>query len=557
MTLGQMLRDSAKRYKDRTAFVTIGRSAINWTYGEVYERVGRYAAVLQTLGVKRGETIAIAAENCPEWALFDWACQCLGYVVVPLYPTLPADQAQYIVADSGARFVACGSFDQAAKFKDMEGVQILGLTGSGSLDEKAAKAMPAGLDASIDAGDPESPCTIIYTSGTTGTPKGAVMPHRAFVHVCVSAKDHISVDENDSFLCFLPMSHVYERVAGQCLPIYLGASICYSKSLSALGTELTTFKPTVLLCVPRFLENLKDRIEGAAMKESPLKQRLFKLALSQGIKHAKGQFAPLYSVLDGLVGEKIRGRTGGRLRYFVSGGAALAPAVAEFYMAFGFVVLQGYGLTETSGGTFVNKPENNKYWTVGEALDMECRIADDGEILIRGKGNMLGYFNLPKETAEAIDAEGWFHTGDIGEFEGKNLKITDRKKDILVLANGKNVAPQKVENKLKTSAYIQEAVVIGNGMDYCAALIIPNFELLRGNLGLDEKTALDSHAGARALMKKEIDSVNRTLAPYEMVKKFEILDQPFSIESGELTPSLKVKRKVVASKFADAISKMS
>lgn len=559
MTLAKMLRESADRYADRTSFVTIGKGGISWTYREMYGQVCRYAAVLSGSGIERGDRIAICAENSPEWALFDWACHILGLVVVPIYPTLPPDQAQYIVHDSESKIVVCGSPEQSAKFEGFEQTRTLMLVGEGSLAEQATGASfdPAWIDAETDKGDPESAFTIIYTSGTTGPPKGAVMPHRAFYHVCRAAKGHIALSEADSFLGFLPMSHVYERVAGQCLPVYLGASICFSRSLAALGNEMATFKPSVMLCVPRFLENLKDRIENAMAKEKPIKRRLFEMAVSQGIRRAKGQFAPLYPILDKLVCAKIRARTGGRLRYFVSGGAALSPAVAEFYMAVGLNVLQGYGLTETSGGTFVNRPENNKYWTVGESLEMECSIATDGEILIRGPGLMLGYHHLPKESAEAIDSDGWFHTGDIGEFEGRNLKITDRKKDILVLANGKNVAPQIVENKLKTSPYIQEAVVLGNGMDHCIALLVPNFELLQKELGLGEGVALSTNEAVRSVIKREVDGLNRTLAPFEMVKKHAILDRPFSIETGELTPSLKVKRKVVEAEFAGVIAGLS
>ncbi len=555
MTLAQVLRSTVGKFGDRMAFVTLGKDPISWNYHEVYDRVRRYAAVLGTLGLNRGDRIAISSENCPEWALFDWACHVLGYVVVPLYPTLPTDQAGYIVQDSESAVVVCGGRDQAAKFQGQQSVRTLMLTGPGSLDEQARTATynAEELDQAIDAGDPEEPFTIIYTSGTTGTPKGAVMPHRAFIHVCSAARNHINVSETDRFLGFLPMSHVYERVGGQCLPVYLGATICFSKSLAALGTEMVTFQPTIMLCVPRFLENLKDRIENAMAKEKPIKRRLFEMAVEQGKKRAQGRFTPLFPILDKLVCAKIRARAGGKLRYFVSGGAALAPAVAEFYIAVGFAVLQGYGLTETSGGTFINRPENNKYWTVGESLNMESKIAEDGEILVKGPALMLGYHHLPKETSEAIDADGWFHTGDIGEFEGKNLKITDRKKDILVLANGKNVAPQKVENDLKTSAYIQEAVVLGNGMDHCIALIVPNFELVRKATGLGEEVKLSSNEAVRSLIKKEVDSVNKRLAPYEMVKKHALLDAPFSIETGELTPSLKVKRKVVESKFSGEI----
>ncbi|HWD41703.1 MAG TPA: long-chain fatty acid--CoA ligase [Fimbriimonas sp.] len=555
MTLGQMLRETVGRFGDRTAFVTLGKEAISWSYQEVFTRVKGFAVTLRASGLTRGDRVCIVSENCPEWALFDWACQCLGLVVVPIYPTLPADQTRYIVQNCGAAMVVGGAEDQLKKVAGMEGVRTILLKGPGSLTEQAAiREFDSGeFNAEIDAGLTDAPSTIIYTSGTTGTPKGAVMPNRAFVHVCHTAKGHIHLTENDRFLSFLPMSHVYERVAGQCLPVSLGATICYSRGLASLATEMKEYRPTIMLTVPRFLENLRERILSSVQKDKPLRQKLFHLALSQGVKKAKGQFAPLFPILDKLVGAKVRERTGGELRYFVSGGAALEPVVAEFYMAVGLNVLQGYGLTETCGGTFVNRPENNKYWTVGEALDMECKIGEDGEILIRGDALMLGYYEMPEETAQAIDPQGWFHTGDIGEFEGRNLKITDRKKDILVLANGKNVAPQMIENKLKVSPYIQEAVVLGDKMEFCVALIVPNFEAVRNALHLGDEVVLSGNAEAKALIKKEIDAVNKSVAAFEMVKKHALLDQPFSIESGEITPTLKVKRKFVEKKFASVI----
>jgi long-chain acyl-CoA synthetase len=245
------------------------------------------------------------------------------------------------------------------------------------------------------------------------------------------------------------------------------------------------------------------------------------------------------------------------MRYFVSGGAALPPHVARFYLAFRFVVLQGWGLTETAAGTTINHPDRNKYWTVGESMDMEIKIADDGEILVRGPGLMEGYYNLPEETAQSIDAEGWFHTGDIGEFEGKNLKITDRKKDIIVLANGKNVAPQKIENTLKESVFIQEVVLFGDGHEFLYGLIIPNFDRVREKLGSSADDAtLAAQADVKALIKAELDAVNKTLADFEKVKKHAVLAAAFTIESGELTPSLKVRRKVVKEKFADVLREL-
>ena len=549
MTLGQMLRATVHTHSDRVAITTTGKGAISWTYRELFDRVARFSAVLAARNLQRGDPVCLIAENSPEWPVLDWACQCCGYILVPIYPTLPKDQTEYIVKDCGAKLVVLGGLDQAPKLADLpvESLQLRDLV------EQAAAAAPLALDASIDAGKDEDPCTIIYTSGTTGTPKGAVMPNRAFVHVCVAAKDHIRLGPEDRFLEFLPMSHVYERVAGQCLPVYLGATICVSKGLASLGTEMTEFQPTIMLCVPRFLESMRHRILDGAAKQKPLRKRLFDLYISQGVQKARGKFAPMHGLLDPIVGKRIRERAGGKLRYFVSGGAALAPAVAEFYMAVGFVVLQGYGLTETSGGSFINLPEDNRYWTVGTSLAMESKIAQDGEILIRGPALMLGYHSLPAETAAAIDEDGWFHTGDVGEFEGQNLKITDRKKDILVLANGKNVAPQKIENLLKTTDTIQEAVVLGDGMEYCVALIVPNFEFLRAKLSLPESEPISENAQAKALIKKDVDSVSRSLAAFEQVKRHAILDQPFSIETGELTPSLKVKRKVVKEKYRDLI----
>jgi len=328
---------------------------------------------------------------------------------------------------------------------------------------------------------------------------------------------------------------------------------------------MVTTQPTIILCVPRFLEATRDKIVDAANKYPTLRKKLFFWALDQGVKRAKGQFAPFSGILDKLVGKRVRERMGGRIRFMVSGGAALPPHVAEFYMAFRLNILQGYGLTETTAASCVNHPDpkRNKYWTVGEPLPgVEAKIAQDGEILIRGPSVMLGYYNLPEQTAEAIDPEGWFHTGDIGEYEGKNIKITDRKKDLLILANGKNVAPQQIENKLKESEFIQEAVLFGDGSEYVFGLVIPNIERVRKKLGetsedlpkSDEELAkLDS---VRSLIREEVTKVNKTLADFEKVKKHEVISATFSVESGELTPSLKVKRKVVRERFAEELSRM-
>ena len=560
-SLGDMLRRTANRLPEKAAMLAPGKHEFTEIrYRELLDTVRSYAGAIRGLGIVRGDRLVILSENCPEWAFVDWACHTLGVVVVPIYPTLPADQASYIVRDCGAKLVVAGSPEQQAKVACMDGVESILIKGEASLDEKA-KSDEFEMDSKawneeIDKTGLEDLSTIIYTSGTTGLPKGAMLPHRSFIYVCERAQAQLPLNEHDTFLTFLPMSHVYERVAGQCLPICLGATIAYAKNLSSLAGDILKVRPTVLLCVPRFLEAFRDKVVDSIAKAPPVRQKLFAIAMAQGIKKAKGEFAPLAGVLDKVVMTKLRERLGGRMRFFVSGGAALPSHVAEFYMGAGLVVLQGYGLTETAGGTCINHPDRNKYWTVGESLGMDIKIAEDGEILIKGPALMTGYFNLPEETTQAIDAGGWFHTGDIGEFEGQNLKITDRKKDLIILGNGKNVAPQPIENKLTASPYIAEAVVLGDGMEYCIALIVPAFEAVRTALKLPDNVALSDNVDAKALIKKEVDRINKTVAGFEMVKKHVLLDGPFTIEGGELTPTQKVKRKVVKEKYADRIAAM-
>jgi long-chain acyl-CoA synthetase len=559
-SLGDMMRRSVAQYRDKIAFLTPVKSDFEpITYGEFFDWVRAYAGVLKSQNLERGDRVAIVSENCFEWSLTDWACQCLGLVVVPLYPTLTAEQASYVVADAGVRLAVIGSNDQRLKIECVAGLSILDLKGTaGSVDtlskDDAAALTSEHLHAEIDKTQIDDLATIIYTSGTTGQPKGAMLPHRAIVHICELVPHELPMSSSDVFLSFLPQSHVYERVAGQFLPISLGATLGFAKNLASLAGDMAKVRPTVLLCVPRFLDSFRDRVLDSVGKQKPLNRKLFGWALSQGVRKAQGRFAPLTAVLDPIVMKKIRDRMGGRVRFLVSGGAALPAHTAEFFMAAGLTVLQGYGLTETCGASFVNRPESNKYWTVGPALGVEAKIADDGEILLRGLSIMTGYYNLPEETRLAIDEDGFFHTGDIGEFEAKNLKITDRKKDLLVLGNGKNIAPQPIENKLKSSPFISEAVLLGDGMDACAALIIPNFDAVSKALRLPDGASLKGNEEAKALIKKEVDRVNKTLAGYEMVKRHAILDAPFTVESDELTPTLKVKRKVVMEKYKTLIT---
>lgn len=565
-SLGDLLRQSCEKWPDKAAIIhptKQGRETI--AYAELYERVFAFAGALHGLGLEKGDKVALFGENSLEWALADWASQTLGIVVVPIYPTLPPDQVRYIVADSGAKMLLAGSTVLFDKVKAHVPVPMA-LLRDGD-DSIAALAKGHRFDRAewiraLESVDRADVATIIYTSGTTGNPKGAVLQHKTFIHLCHSILANLPVDHTDTFLSFLPLSHVYERMAGHILPISLGATIAYAGSLATLANDMLQVRPTVVLCVPRFLEAMRERIMENAEKQPAVRRRLFHLALRQGLRKVRGQSAPLAGVLDGLVGAKVRERTGGRLKFLVSGGMALPLHTWEFFAAFGIKVLQGYGLTETCAATSVNHPDRIRPETVGEPIEgVEIRIAADGEILVRGPSVMLGYHNLPEATAEAIDLEGWFHTGDIGTYEDGYLKITDRKKDLIVLGNGKNVAPQPIENRLRESPYIAEAVLFGDGQPTVSALIVPDFVHVstyceqHGIKLVRPEQALEFDP-VRKLIKSEIDKVNKGLADFEMVRKHELAPHRFSVESGELTPSLKVRRKVVREKYRDQIAKM-
>lgn len=560
-SLPQMLCDVASRFPDNVAMEFYeGGKIRQMRYRELLDTVRAYAGAVASLGLSKGDRVVIQSENCVQWAWFDWACRSLGVIVVPIYPTLPPDQSQYILNNCGASVVVAGDEDQAAKTRGCGAKSVLLAELNALARDGRHTPSEEQWRETIRTIDPGEVATIIYTSGTTGDPKGAMLSHANFTDLCESIGRWWPVDHRDKFLAFLPMSHVYERVAGQCLPLALGGTIAYAQSLRTLGNDILAFKPTVILAVPRVLEAVRDKILDGVAKQSKLNQRLFRLTLEQGRRKMNGRPAPLHGLLVRVVGKKVKQRLGGRIRFLVSGGAALPKAVAEFYLPLGITVLQGYGLTETTAVTSVNHPDRNRYHTIGQLIPgVEAKIAEDGELLLRGISRMIGYYNMPKETAEAIDEEGWFHTGDIAEWEGDYLKIVDRKKEIIVLGNGKNVAPQMIENRLRESPYIADAVAIGDGMDHISALVVPNFEALRryakehGGAALSDQELIDSEP-VRALIKSEIARINAGLADFERVKKHALLERPFSIEAGELTPSMKVKRRVINEKYKDLIA---
>lgn len=586
-TLSKAFWRSVEQHADKPAMLVKREKQFRpITYRELGRRVYAFARALHELGVRKGDRVAILSENCPEWAITDWATLCLGGITVPIYPTLTAPQVLEILSDSEPQVLVVSDKKQLRKACEaVEGsglrMQVIVIDPKDVVDTPTFEQLlnqlgaltESELQAMVQASQPDEIITFIYTSGTTGEPKGAMLTHHNLISNIEAVLERIDWRPTDLFLSFLPLSHVFERMGGHFLPIYAGLTIAYAESLFTLANDMQEVKPTLMLGVPRFYASVMDRILASVRQMPPLRQKLFYRMLQVGKIHSQcwreGKSAPLgitiqHAILDKLVASKIRARVGGRLRYFVSGGAALPKEVAEFFHAFGILILEGYGLTETSPVLTVNPPNAPRFGSVGKPIrGVEIKIAEDGEILARGPNIMKGYYKKPEATAAAIDPDGWFHTGDVGYMDKDGyLYITDRKKDIIVLANGKNVAPQPIENLLKQSELVQEAVVYGDGMSAPVALIVPNMDALREfakqeGIEATDLDALLNHDAVQKRFRQELERVNRELADFQRVKGFRLISKPFTIEGGELTPTLKVKRRVVAEKYAALLQEMA
>jgi long-chain acyl-CoA synthetase len=567
-----------------------GGSYHSRSYRELAREVRDFSLGLAALKIRAGDRVAILSGNRPEWAIADLATLSVGGVTTPLYITLPSSQVQYILTDAEAVAIIVEDEKQWRKIEAArEALPALrhvimieprpaeaAAAGVLAFDDvmgmgQATGASEAAFEARWHAVQPDDLASLIYTSGTTGEPKGAMLTHFNFMSNALCVAEVIDVRPDDLFLSFLPLSHVFERLAGHYFPLSVGAAIAYAESVFTVQNNMVEVRPTVMTSVPRLYESMQSRILDTVAKAPPLRQKLFHWALGVGrtaaaCRREHRAIGPLLvlqlALAERLVFEKIRERTGGRIRYFVSGGAPLPPATAEFFQAVGLNVIEGYGLTETSPVISFNPPGGVRPGTVGKAIPgVEVKIAPDGEILTRGPHVMRGYYNKPDATREAIDPDGWFHTGDIGELSADGyLRITDRKKDIIVLANGKNVAPQPIEAALKASPYIEEIVLIGDKQPTITAVVVPAYDRLKAfarEHGLPDKPeALAQDPEVRKLLKKEIDRLSGHLADFERIKRFALLERGFSIEGGELTPTLKVKRRVIAEKYADVIGGM-
>jgi long-chain acyl-CoA synthetase len=569
-----------------------GDEIVGLSSKEMFERVRDVSLGLRTLGVSTGDRVALIAESRPEWLLCDFAILAAGGVTVPIYPTLSAAQAQYILQDSGVRLVIVSTRLQLEKTQEVRHL-LPALEAVVCMDAAAATAAPA--TASILSLDdlerrgharmtaewgaakefrdaarairPDSLATIIYTSGTTGEPKGVMLTHANLVANMRAAAAALEISQDDVALSFLPLSHAFERTVSF-VYLFAGVSIVFAESFDTIARDLLKVRPTVLTGVPRVYEKLHARIVETAQKAGGGKAAVFRWSVNAGLARARAVLrgrapGPIVSlkasIAERLVFSTVREKLGGRLRFVASGSAPLSDSVMEFFYAVGVPIIEGYGLTETAPILTFNPLRQLRVGTVGRAIPgVELRIADDGEILARGPNVMRGYYNKPEATA-AVLQDGWFHTGDIGRLDDEGyLTITDRKKDLLVTSGGKKIAPQPIEAILKRSPLVAEAVVLGDRRKYAAALIVPELSALERRLkdlgrAPGTREELSTRPDVIALYQEIVDALNRELSQFERIKRIALLPAEFSVESGELTPTLKVKRKVVEQRWRDRI----
>ena len=577
-TLNQLFLDAVEHY-DKPDALQVKRNGRYEpiSHRAILERVRRVSFGLQELGVRGGDRIAILSENRPEWAIVDYACLSIGVVDVPIYPNLPADQVGYLLRDSGSVAIFVSNAEQAAKAAAVRAscpaLRHVITFGDAGADSTLTLASLETSGARVDSEErrrsfrdralavrPADLATIIYTSGTTGEPKGVMLTHDNIFSNVQASRIAIPFAGDDVGLSFLPLSHIFERMSGHYLMFATGTSIAYAESMDTVPQNFVEVRPTLVLSVPRLYEKMYARVLESAMAGGAPKRRIFRWARDVAEQWAdvrlaggtpRGMLALRYRIAQRLVFSKLRARTGGRMRYFVSGGAPLAADINKFFYAAGLVILEGYGLTETSPVISVNTPANFRIGTVGKPIaGVEVSIAADGEIVVRGPNVMKGYFNKPAATAEAVDADGWFHTGDIGELRDGFLSITDRKKDLIVTAGGKNIAPQPIENLIKTNKYVDQVVMLGDKRKFPVVLVVPNFDTL-GAWAAEQQIPAGSHRellatpAVRTKMEDEVFGMVRQLAHFEQPKKIALLEHEFSIERGDLTPTLKVKRRVV------------
>jgi len=611
-TITELYQNLVKKYEnsDKTAFAfkpsgEEGYKTITWD--SVKEDVTAIASYLIDQGVEKDEKVAILSENRYEWAVVDLAIQMIGAINVSLYSTLPPNQCQYILNNSEAKifFVSTGiqlkkaveifdecpnvkqviAFDEPKVKEYIEKEYVKLYDTVWTQGAKAETAQRETLQKRVKSVKPEDISTLIYTSGTTGKPKGAMLTHRNIVSNIKSAHEAITIGESDRCLSFLPLCHSFERTGGYYAMIAGGAEIYYAESVDTVARNMLEVHPTIVVSVPRLFEKIYNLVKKNVEEGSAIQQSIFNWALNVGEKYwngKRGLVSLQKPIADKLVFDKLKQRTGGNIRFFVSGGAALPAEIGTFFMAAGLNILEGYGLTETSPIMCCNRYGDEKMGTVGKVINgvtVGIQRLDDskivaevsgedyptditsepGEILNRGPNTMKGYWKNEKATKEMIDDDGWLHTGDVGRFVDGRLEITDRIKHMIVNAGGKNIYPGPIEETFKTCKWVDQLVVVGENQPFMAALIVPDFEAIetyakQNDIQYSDIEELIEHESIVNLFSKEVRSVSRDLASHEKIRDFRLVPNEFTVETGELTPTLKVKRRVIQEKYEHLIS---
>ncbi|MFQ5723789.1 MAG: AMP-dependent synthetase/ligase [Terriglobia bacterium] len=587
-TLNQLLLDSLRRHeRPDLLWHKQGGAWRPISSGVFLRRGASLARALEEMGLRKGDRVGLFSENCPEWHVVDLACLGLGAVTVPIYAAESVERLNYILKHSEARICFVSGAEQFEKvkaaWKELPRLkQVVPFAVPVSGDERVVGWAQVVADEIPEARveeferrareqQPEDVATLIYTSGTTGTPKGALLTQGNFGSNVESSLGILGYRADDLAMSLLPLCHIFERTNAY---IYLsqGASVAYAEGFEKITDNLREMRPTVMAVVPRFFEKFYGRLLEVVKSSPAPRRKLFEWAVQVGREALPCRLAgtPLpaglavrYRLADFFIYRKVRERLGGRMRYFISGGAPLARELNEFFHALGLTIFEGYGLTETSPVIAVNRPGEVKLGTVGRPIPgVEVKVAPDGEVLTRGPHVMKEYFKMGEETRAAVDEEGWFHTGDVGFLDEDGfLTITDRKKDLIKTAGGKMIAPQPIENRLKASPYIEAAVVIGDRRRYPTALLVPNFALLERQartqgLSFDSRSDLVAHASMRALLEAAVESVNRDLAQYERIKRFAVLDRDFSFSDGQLTYTQKVRRRKIEEEYRELIEQL-
>lgn len=572
-TLAQILEQQARRYDSR-AFLR-AKSKEGWvdhSWRSVAQRAAHLRAGLSSLGFKTGDRVAIFSDNSPEWVIVDMAALGLGAIVVPLYTTGSAEETRHVLNDSGARLVAVDTLQRLRKIRELGSLPAL----ESILLTQHDAAMPIGAGPKFvtleqaSGSDPmpavasawDQPATFIYTSGTTGPPKGAMLSHGNIVANCESNLSALDLNSDDSTLSFLPVAHSFERTAGYYTVMLAGGTIAYAEGLAHIGANLLEIEPTVVLTVPRLLEVIHSRIMRNVESSGLVRQRIFRTAIAIGIRAAEyrhqGRSLPLHlaaamRLFRPLVFSRLRAIFGSRLRYLISGGAPLSIEINRLLAAAEIPIVEGYGLTEASPVVSCNLHGSTRIGTVGRPLkNVEVRTAADRELLVRGPNVMKGYYNNECASREAIDGDGWLHTGDIAQIDTAGyITIIDRKKDIIVLSNGKNVSAANLESRLATDPFIAQACVVGDRRKHLAAILVPDFETLAArppdNVQIEQRqpAELANDRVLREFFRARIGEFNRPLSDVERIVDFVLTEQPFSQDNGELTPTMKIRRRVV------------